>query len=194
MSRMGCGKPEGRDMARFLARAPWPNLARLLARRSLAARMAGMSTDYAGSPLCARHDGAMLGLLLFMCRFEFARERFPILRRRIQHLLDGIDAGVQVPGTHDEFGEGWSPLFEQVIDALTQSDGGVNLPLFRPFALGTGFLAVGMDMPNQTDVPTLTAIMETDLELPMSLLEEHAAAIPEIGDATSIDDVMSPAL
>src|SRR5690349_7151868 len=31
MSRMGCGKPDGRDMARFLAREPWPNLARLLA-------------------------------------------------------------------------------------------------------------------------------------------------------------------
>jgi hypothetical protein len=153
-----------------------------------------MSTDYAQSPLCARHDGAMLGFLLSMCRFEFARERFPIFRRRMQHILDGIDAGVQVPETHDEFGEGWSPFFEQVIDALTQRDGGVNQPLFRPFALGTGFLAVGMDMPNQTDLPMLTAIMETDVELPMSLLEEHAAAVPEIGDATSIDDVMSPAL
>jgi hypothetical protein len=77
--------------------------------------------------------------------------------------------------------------------ALTEKDAGVNVPLFRPFALGTGFLAVAMDMPNQTDMRMLASIME-DYELPMALLDEHAAGVPEIGDATSIDDVMSPAL
>jgi hypothetical protein len=153
-----------------------------------------MSSPYAQSPLCARHDGTMLGFLFFMCRFQFAQERFPVFRMRMEHLLDGIDADVRVPATHDEFVEGWSPLFEQVLYALTEKDEGVNEPLFRPFALGSGFLAVGLDMPNQTDIGMLTTIMETDLGLPMSLLEEHAAAVPEIGDETSIDDVMSPAL
>ena len=152
-----------------------------------------MSTVNAQSPLCARHDGVMLGFFLFLCRFEFARERFPIFRKRMQQFLDGIAADVIVPETHDEFTEGWMPLYEQLIYAMTEKDGGVNLPLFRPFALGTGFLAVALEMPNQTDVGMLNAIMD-ELELPMSLLEDHAAAVPEIGEHTSIDDVMSPAL
>src|SRR4051794_12795007 len=120
-----------------------------------------MSTSYAQSALCARHDGTMLGFLLFMTRFGFARERFPIFRMRIEQLLDGIDAGVRLPQTHDEFVEGWTPLFMQVVDALTKKDGGVNLPLFRPFFIGYGFLAVAMDMPDQ-NIEMLTAIMETD--------------------------------
>jgi hypothetical protein len=153
-----------------------------------------MSTPYAQSPLGARHDGTMLGFLFFMSRFKFAQERFPVFRMRMEHLLDGIDADVKVPDTHDEFVEGWSPLFQQLLYALTEKDEGVNQPLLRPFALGTGFLAVAMDMPDQTDIGILTAIMETDLGLPMSLLEEHAAAVPEIVDETSVADVMSPAL
>jgi hypothetical protein len=52
-----------------------------------------------------------------------------------------------------------------------------------------------MDMPTETDIPMLTEMMEEDYELPMSLLEEHASAIPEIGDqGTSIHEIMSPAL
>jgi hypothetical protein len=136
----------------------------------------------------------MLGFLLYMSRFNFAQERFPVFRMRIEQLLDGIDADVMLPDTHDEFVEGFAPLFEQVVDALTKKDGGANLPLFRPFVLGYGFLAVAMDMPSQTDIGMLTEMMEADLGLPMSLLEEHAAAVPEIGDGLSIDKIMSPAL
>jgi hypothetical protein len=145
------------------------------------------------SPLCARHDGAMLGFLLYLCRFEFARERYPVFRNRMQHLLDGIAADVAMPESHDEFSGSFADLYEKVLYALTVKDNGLNRPLFRPFALGTGFLATALKMPNQSDAGMLKSIMD-DLELPMALLESHAARVPEIGEKMLIDDVMSPAL
>ena len=154
-----------------------------------------MSTPYADSPLCARHDGAMLGFFLFMSRFDFARERYSVFRMRMQRFLDSIDADVVVPDTFDEFGEEYADLFAQLMYVLTEKDDGVNLPLFRPFALGTGFVAVALDMPNQTNIDVLNSIMDNDMELPMSLLEEHAANVPEVGDQpVLVDDIMSPAL
>ncbi len=146
------------------------------------------------SPLTSRHDGAVLGYFLFLSRFNFARERFPVLRRRMQQFLDGIAAGIAVPAEHADLQSGFSALFDEVLQALTTKDEGANLPLFRPFVLGFGFLAVALKMPHQTDVATLRAIMEMDMALPYSLLEKHAASVPEVGDKTSIDDVMSPAL
>jgi hypothetical protein len=80
-----------------------------------------MSTPYAQSPLCARNDGAMLAFLLFMSRFTFARERYPVLRMRMEHLLNGIDADVELPDTQDQFVEGFLPLFEQLVNALGES-------------------------------------------------------------------------
>ncbi len=147
----------------------------------------------ATSPLCARHDGMMLGYLLFLLRFEFARERFPIYRRRLHQILDAISSGVALPETHEAFTRDFSALFDGVLHALSVKDGGVNQPLFRPFVIGCGFLAVAMEMPNQTDEPMLRAIL-AEYELPYSLLERHAAAVPEIGDETEIDTIMTPAL
>jgi hypothetical protein len=57
----------------------------------------------ATSPLCARHDGAMLRYLLYLLRFEFARERFSVYRRRLHQILDGIHVGVALPETQEEF-------------------------------------------------------------------------------------------
>ena len=50
-----------------------------------------------------------------------------------------------------------------------------------------------MEMPNQTNEPMLRAIL-AEYEIPYSLLERHAAAVPEIGDETEIDTIMTPAL
>ena len=147
----------------------------------------------ATSPLCARHDGMMLGYLLFLLRFEFARERFPIYRRRLHQILDAISSGVALPETHEAFTRDFSALFDGVLHALSVKDGGVNQPLFRPFVIGCGFLAVAMEMPNQTNEPMLRAIL-AEYEIPYSLLERHAAAVPEIGDETEIDTIMTPAL
>jgi len=147
----------------------------------------------ATSPLCARHDGAMLGYLLFLLRFEFAHERFPVYRRRLHQILDGISAGVALPETQEEFARDFSTLYERVLHALIEKDEGANEALFRPFALACGFLAVAMKMPNQTDEGMLRAILE-EYEIPYSLLERHAAAVPEIGDETAIDTIMTPAL
>ena len=147
----------------------------------------------ATSPLCARHDGAMLGYLLYLVRLEFARERFPVYRRRLHQILDGISAGVALPETQEEFARDFSALYERVLHVLSEKDAGANEPLFRPFALAWGFLAVAMKMPNQTDERMLRAILE-EYEIPYSLLERHAAAVPEIGDETAIDTIMTPAL
>jgi len=140
------------------------------------------------SLLCARHDGAMLGFLLFLNRFQFARARYPIFRKRMQLLLDGLSAGIVLPASHDEFTATFSAVYTQVLSALTEKS-----LFFFPFALGCGFLAMAMKMPNQTDIGMLHTIMN-DLKLPVSLFESHVASVPEIGDQTSIDDIMSPAL
>jgi hypothetical protein len=145
------------------------------------------------SPVCARHDGAMLGYLLYLLRFQFARERFAVYRRRLRQILDGISAGVALPETQEEFARDFSALFDGVVHALSEKDAGVNEPLFRPFVLACGFLAVAMKMPNQTDERMLRAILE-EYEIRYSLLERHAAAVPEIGDETAIDTIMTPAL
>jgi len=79
------------------------------------------------------------------------------------------------------------------LHALTEKDAGANEPLFRPFALACGFLAAAMKMPNQTDERMLQAILE-EYDIPYSLLERHAAAVPQIGDETAIDTIMTPAL
>lgn len=147
----------------------------------------------ATSPLCARHDGVMLGYLLFLLRFQFARERFPVYRRRMLQILDGISAGVALPETHEAYTRDFSALFDAVLHALSVKDAGVNLPLFRPFVLGCGFLAVAMEMPNQTHEPTLRAIL-AEYDIPYAQLERHAAAAPGIGDQTAVDTLMTPAL
>jgi hypothetical protein len=146
------------------------------------------------SPLTSRHDGAVLGFFLFLARFDFAQPRYPVLRRRMQQFLDHLDAGVVVPPDHAELKHGFTPLFDRLLHLFTQHDGGAHLALFRPFVLGFGFLAVALKMPNQTDAATLRAIMETDMGLPYVLLEKHAASVPEVGERTSVDDVMTPAL
>ncbi|MBI9090630.1 MAG: hypothetical protein JEZ12_15545 [Desulfobacterium sp.] len=145
------------------------------------------------SPLYCRYNGAMLGIFMFLNRFEFARDLFCVFQKRMQQFLNEIDANFQLPTSHELFRDKFTDLYSAVLHVLTEKENGRNIGLFQPFTLGFGFLAKALDMPNQTDEAMLKSFM-TESSLDPALIQEYAGQVPRDLGRISLDDVMNPAL
>lgn len=145
------------------------------------------------SPLYCWHNGTMLGFFMFMSRFQFAAKGFPFLRSRMQQFLNELESGIELPRSHRDFKKNFSSFYASLLQVFVEKDGGKNVPLFGPFALGFGFLAKALDMPNETDQAMIESIME-ESALDPSLIEQHVTHIPREVDKISIDDVMTASL
>jgi len=130
---------------------------------------------------------------MFLNRFEFARDQFSAFQERMQQFLDEIGAAFQIPASHEVFRDNFTNLYKKVLYVLTEKEDGRNVALFRPFTLGFGFMAIALNMSNQTDEAMLKSIM-TEYDLEPSLIQKYAELVPTVDDNISIDDVMNPAL
>ena len=132
----------------------------------------------------------MFGFFMYLNRMKFAEQGFAKRRKRMQQFLDEIGIEVTLPGTARSFASGFSGISKSILDAFAITK---DLRLLGAFALAQGFLAVSLDMPNQTDERMLNELMD-QFGLKRKILDEIASKVPRLTAPISIDDVMTPAL
>ena len=75
------------------------------------------------SPLYCTYNGVMLGIYMFLSRFEFAHDRYHVFQKRMQQFLFEIRAHFLIPTAHKRFKDKFTSLYSEILYMLTEKEG-----------------------------------------------------------------------